>query len=101
MVKQIQPIILIEVNDRFAISLGIAYMPSLSQTLAQFSIVIDFAVEDKRDTSVLVVEWLVAAIHINDTQTAHPQSNVGLKVKTITVRSTMADNLAHLPYKVR
>src|SRR5258708_1563018 len=67
----IAAVLFVKMNDGFGIAIGAIAVAALLQFLAQFGVIVDFAVEDNPNCAVFVAERLVPAGDINDAQTAH------------------------------
>jgi hypothetical protein len=66
------------------------------QALAQFLVVIEFAVVDDPDVILFVADGLMAGLDIDDAQAAHSQADVSFYEKTIVVRPAMDNLLVHV-----
>ncbi len=101
MPEQVKAIVLVQVDDGFAIAGGVRLVPALHQRLAQFAIVINLAVKHQRDAAILVVQRLVAAFHVDDAQAAHAQRHIPPAVKAVAIRPTMPDQVRHRAHQRR
>ncbi len=67
------------------------------QVAPEFLIVVDLAVENHPDSLILVGDWLVAAVEIDDAEAAHPNGAASLDVEAFIVGSPMPNLIAHGP----
>ena len=70
-------------------------MAELFQLVAKFEIVVDLAIENDPGGAVLIVNRLLAAFHINNSQPAHAQADSLAEVEAVIIRATMANGVAH------
>ena len=61
----------------------------------QVAVVVDFAVEDDGDRSILVEHRLVPGRDVDDGQAAMAQRDVGFDQKALIVRPAMRDRVGH------
>src|ERR1700754_425033 len=87
--------LIVSMNDRFGVAVGVELVTELFQLLAQFEVVVDLAVEDDPRGTVLVVNRLLTAFQVDDREPAHPEANGAINVKTVVVRPAMANRVAH------
>jgi len=59
------------------------------QQLPELPVVVDFSVEDGEDGAVLVADWLIASLQIDDAEAAHPQRQISVEICTRAVGATM------------
>jgi hypothetical protein len=90
------PVLIVRVNYGFGIAVGVEGVAQLLQLFAQLAIVVDFAIENNPGRAVAVVNWLFAAVQVDNGQPAHTQANRTLKVKAVVIRAAMANRIAHL-----
>jgi len=76
MVHALLAVILVEVQDRLAITLGGEAMTAGLERAAQLDEVVHLAVADQGERAILVVERLPACGEVDDTQTPHRQARV-------------------------
>ncbi len=69
--------------------------PSRSQRGAQFGVVVDLAVEDDDDRTVLVVHRLLAAADVDDREPPVAKPHARLGVEAVAIRAAMADRRRH------
>ena len=89
------PVFLIKMDDGFCIRIGVERMPLLLEFTAQFFVVVDLAVENDLNRAVLVVDWLMARIEVDDTQPPHSEPNAGFKIESFIVGTAVCDCIAH------
>jgi hypothetical protein len=65
------------------------------QLSTQFLKVVDFAVEDDLDRTVLIADRLIAAFQIDDRKTAVNETYTGFKQEAFGVRPAVGDGLSH------
>src|SRR5690349_5790917 len=82
-------------NDDFRVGIGVKAMALPLQQLAKRFKVVNLAIEDNPDRTVLVVNGLVTAIDVDDAQPAHSQNDVGPDVIAVVVRTAMHHGIAH------
>ena len=70
-------------------------VPFGQQELAQFLVIVDFAVEDDPDALVLVAKRLMAAAQIDNGKPAEAEPDLPGEIKTLIVRSAMHDGIRH------
>src|SRR5262249_661010 len=70
-------------------------MASRQKVGRQLAIVIDFSVEHRPDGAILVGEGLMSGLEIDDAQPTHPDAHSGLHVRTLVIRPSMNQRLAH------
>src|SRR5262245_51714059 len=69
----------------------------MDERAPQFLIVVDLAVEHDPDRPILVADRLLAAVEIDDSQTAHPQSGAWAEVDAFFVGTAVHQHPAHRP----
>src|SRR4051812_46049287 len=67
--------LVVSMNDGLGVAVGIKAMAAALEVLAEFAIVIDFAVVDNPGGAIGVVNRLLTALQIDDGQTAHGQAH--------------------------
>ena len=53
-------------NDGFSVAVGVKLVSQFFESLAEFEVVVDLAVEDNPGGAILIVNWLLAAFQIDD-----------------------------------
>src|SRR5690349_15230846 len=82
-------------DDDLGIAVRVETVPTHLEFAAEFREVVDFFVEDDPDASVLVVDRLLPAGHINAAEPAHPEPYRALRVDPFIVGATVDDRLTH------
>ena len=82
-------------NDRFGIAVCVEGMTELLQLFAKLAVVVNLAVENYPGSAILIVDWLVAALDVDDREPAHSQAGWTTEIETIIVRAAMLDGIAH------
>src|ERR671913_314111 len=72
--RTVNAILIVSVNDRFRIAVGVKGVTKLFQLLAQLEIVVDLAVEDDPGAAIVIVDRLLPALPIDNCETAHRPS---------------------------
>jgi hypothetical protein len=62
-------------EDSFGVAKGFKTVTTLTQLLAKFGVVIDFAVEDQDGIAIRAFERLVSAVEVDDAQTNGPEGD--------------------------
>ena len=88
-VDKSRSVLLVRMDDRFTITAGREYVSASFKLTAQFDVIVDLAVGDEREASVLVVEGLPSGLQVDDAQPAHRQGNVRVRVGSLTVRTAV------------
>jgi hypothetical protein len=91
----IHAVLIVSMDNRFGIAVGIEGMAQLLQLFSELKIVVDLAVEDYPRRTFLIVNWLLAALQVDDGQAAHSETNGPINVKAIVVRPAVPDRIAH------
>ena len=76
-------------------------MAARFESLANFEVVIDFAVEDDDGVAILGVDWLIAAGQIDDLETRCTEIAVARLVNTLLIGSAMKQRRSRLPNALR
>ena len=88
---EVRPSLLIEMNDHFPVRMSPELVPTLQELLADFPVVIDFAVEDEGDIPRLVRKGLVAGLKVNDAQPPDGQGHIRELEFAMAVGAAMLD----------
>src|SRR5882762_6199061 len=84
-------------NDRLGIALCAIAMPvRFLQILAEFPMIVEFAVVNDPDVLFFVCNRLMPRPYIDNAETAHGQPDVLFHVETVVVRTPMNNTLVHL-----
>ena len=92
---------LITVDDNFGIAVGIETVSLGFELPPQLGEIVDLSVEDHPDSSVLVVDRLLSAFHVDDAEASHPQPDIVCNQHALIVRSPVHDGLTHRLHQVR
>jgi hypothetical protein len=68
---------------------------SFQEFFAQFTIILDFSIENDSYRPVFVVHRLSAAIHVDDGQTPHAEPYMGIEMKPLVIGPPAANQCAH------
>src|SRR5271166_4371451 len=71
MLYTVVPIFLIEMNDRFGVAARAVVMTLRFKLSSELGVVVNFPIEDDPNIAVLVRNWLMTRLDIDDAQTAH------------------------------
>src|SRR5574341_562257 len=82
-------------NDGLGGGGGIELVAAGDQVFAQIVMVVDFAIEDDPDRTVLVRDRLVAAGDVNDRKAAHSDGGLARDVIAFIIRPAVSDHAAH------
>jgi hypothetical protein len=85
----------VEVENGFGIAARGVTVTATFQIRADRSVIIDFAVEDNPNGSVLVRHWLVATAQIHNAQTPEPKSDGRVQVIAGIIGSAVNELLRH------
>ena len=77
------------------ITRGAKFVARAFQLTAQLTEIVNLTVEDDRDRSIFAVDWLVAAIHIDDTEPTMTEPHVVVRVDSMRVRPSMCQRIIH------
>ena len=92
--------LLVEVQQRLAVRAGGEAMPLPDELCAQLAVVVDLAVGDQPDRSVLVRQRLVPTGEVDDRQSAHAQRHGTVDVAPLVVGAAV-DRAARHPVESR
>src|SRR5580692_9934042 len=82
-------------DNYFSVGVGIEAVSALFEIGTQLWKVVNLAVEDHPDGSILVEHWLVASRQVDDTEAAHSQPSAVFDEDSFVIRSAVHDGLAH------
>ena len=82
-------------DNNLRVSVSIEMVATSFEFAPQLEKIVDFTVENDPDAFVFVVNRLVAAGKVDDTEPAHAQAGWALGVNAFIVRTTVNDSLAH------
>ena len=94
-IRTIGAILIVGVNDRFGVAVGVERVAEFLQFLAQFAVVVDLAVENDPGGAILVVNGLLPALQIDDREASHAQPDGIVEVEAVVVWSPMTNGGAH------
>ena len=87
-------------DDNFRVALSLESVSLVLKLGAQFTKIVDLAVEDHDDRTVFVADRLPAAGDVDDGETRYGEPDTAFKVIAFTIRSAMSDRGVELA-KVR
>ena len=94
-VYEVRSLVLVEVGDHLRVAAGRERVPGALQAGAQLAVVVDLAVEDDRDGSILVEDRLIAGRQVDDAQTLDPKPYAGVDVKASRVWAAVLERITH------
>jgi hypothetical protein len=92
---EVRPVLLVGVHHDLAVRPGSESVPLRLEPRPQLAVVVDLAVDDRRDSAVLRVERLVAAGHVDDRQTRVRERERADAPHRLPVGPPMAERLHH------
>jgi hypothetical protein len=95
MLCAIVAILLVRVDYNLGIAIGPQAMSTLSKLFLQFTIIVDFSIEDDQHTFILVEHGLVTTGSIYNGEAAHAECYAVSYPHTMFVRATVSNDLAH------
>src|ERR1041384_7476310 len=95
MFRTIRAVQVIRVDDRFGVAVCLEAMSGILELLAEFAVVINLSVEDDPGGAIRVGDRLLAALQINDCETAHRQAHAVIEVKSIFIGPAMMNCFVH------
>ena len=93
--QAVRALLLVQVDDGFAVGMGLEMVAAVQQPLAQLAVIINFAVENQGDVAGFVGERLVAGFKVNNAQPPDGQRDVGQLKFAAAVRPAMEDGGRH------
>ena len=87
-------------DDGLGIALRAITVAAGFEIRAQLLVVVDFAVVNNPEVLVLVRDWLVPCLDVDNAQSAHGQSNVALHKEPVIIRTTVHDLRIHIRQRV-
>jgi hypothetical protein len=88
-------VFLIKMDNRFRIAVAAVAMAAFFELLTEFQMIIDLTIEDKRGGIILIRDWLMARLHINDAQTTHCHADITRNKETGVIGPPMNDLAVH------
>src|SRR5437016_14471187 len=70
-------------------------MAASFELFPQLSIVVNLAIENDPRRSIRIMDRLMAALQIDNREAAHREADAGAKIKSVVIRSSMADRVVH------
>ncbi len=90
-------VLVVGMNYRFSVAVGVESVPEFLQLRPQLQVVVDLAVENNPGAAVLVVNWLLTPGKIDNREPAHAQADGPVDVESVVIRTAMPDGIAHAP----
>src|ERR1044072_1982216 len=87
--------LVVGVNDGFGIAVGVERVAEVFQLLAQLEIVVNLPVEDDPRRSVAIMNWLLAALEVNNRKAAQGETDRAVDVEAIFVRAAVTNRVVH------
>src|SRR4051794_32116330 len=84
-------------NDGFRVARRPQRVTALQKHLSQLAIVVDLAVEHDPDRAILVADWLMTAVDIDDAEASHAEADAGAHVDAFFVGPAVDQHLTHRP----
>ena len=102
-IDETQSVFFVQSHDNFRVPGGVERVTTYFEILPQFAVVVDFAVEDELNASVVIAHRLSAAVDVNDRQSTMPEGDSGGRFRSVTtepvafgVRPAMTNAVGHL-----
>src|SRR5690242_17247867 len=95
MLRTIRAKLVVSVNDRFGVAVGVESVAEFLQLRSQLEIVVNLAVENDPGVSIPIVDRLLPMSEIDNRQPAHRQSNPVAEIKSIVIRAAMTNGVIH------
>src|SRR5215213_1162155 len=87
--------LIVGVNDGFGVAVGVESVAQLFEFLAQLEVVVDLAVEDDPRATIRVVNWLLAALEVDDCEATHREAGRAVDVKAVLIGTAVTDGVVH------
>jgi hypothetical protein len=87
------------VEDYFGIAVGVKLVAEFFQLSSELPIIVDFAIEDDPGGAIPIVNWLLAALDINNRQAAHTQAHWSTKIEAIVIWPAVAYSRGHAAHE--
>ena len=88
-------VLLVQVHEHFRVRRRREPVPLRQELGGQLPVVVDLAVEDHPDGSVLVGQRLVPGLEVDDTETPHPDAEGAVRVEAAAVGPAVREHLPH------
>src|SRR5581483_5766471 len=98
---EIEPVVLVEVDDALGVRLRREPVAALLQTFAQLVAVVDLAVEDDPDVARFVRDGLVAGLEIDDAEAPRGEADGRCGVEPFGIGAAMLEARRHRPQQRR
>src|SRR5207253_9471520 len=92
---EVEPVVLVEVNDDLGVGPGIKAVAPRLQLPAQLGEIVDLAVEDRPDVAILAVDRLLPGVDVDDREPTHCEAGVALEIVPCVVGTPVDEGLAH------
>jgi hypothetical protein len=89
--NHLDPVLLVEMDERLGVAVGAEAVPTCAQLGAQLDIIVNLAIEDDVDRSILVRNRLMAAGQIDNAQPADRETDSGFLEVAFVVRAAMPE----------
>src|SRR5260370_9772344 len=89
------PVLFVGVNDGLGVTIRTKVMTTLLKLFLQFTIVIDFPIQDDENALIFVKNRLMTASQVDDREAAHAQGYAIINPHSLVVWPTVATALAH------
>src|SRR2546430_3432716 len=100
MLYTLAAVLFVEMDNGLGIALRAITVAAGFEIRAQLLVVVDFTVVNNPEVLVLVRDWLVPCLDVNNAQSAHSQSNVALHKEPVVIRTTVHDLRIHMRQRV-
>jgi len=87
--------IFVKMDENFGVAARCEGVPARNQLLAESFKVVNLAVEDGPDGSVLIADGLPAILEIDDAEASHAETDVSGNKSAVIVRTAMDHRIAH------
>ncbi len=95
MFRTVSAILIVSMDDRFGVAVGVEGVSEFFELLAQLEIVVDLAVKNDPRRAILIVNRLLPALEIDDREAAHCQADGSVDIEAVFVRAAMPDRFIH------
>jgi len=95
MLHAILAVLFIQVHDALGICLRLEYMSLVKKLVVQFPKVVDLAIQDDPYSPILIREWLMPCVQVNDAEATKSEAGIPVNVKTLIIGTTMPNGISH------
>src|SRR6266851_309010 len=95
LIDQICAEFLVEMNNDLGVGLCREFVAPSNQFLTKMLKVVDLAVKNDPDRSILIRDRLMTGMQINDAEASHAEAYIGANEKAVVVRTAMDNRRAH------